>query len=328
MAEHATVLDGIQIGVESTYGVAVAANKKLQALALALKPEHEDDEFMPKGSKLKTISVPNKEWSSSGVDGQPTYNEIIYPLAGLLNSAVVTTTGVSTWTFTCAQSAPDAIQSFTIEEGSSVYARKVAGAVFSGLTFDWDRNGGLSIGGDVFAKATVEGITMTASPTILALIPMLTGDVNVYMDPTFAAIGTTQLTRAFKAAFSLTGKFKPVYVLNRGAGLGHTAFVEVAPELKLELEMEYDTQGASLFTQYRNGAMLYFRVECISPTNIAGGTPTTAHSLVLDFCGRGKPMQNGDVDGVSSIQWEVVGLFDAGAAKAFSIIVKNGLAAL
>lgn len=328
MAERASVLDGVQIGVESVYGTPVSASKKLTALGITPSIESESDDFMPSGSKYFTLRIPNKESVSGGIDGQPTYTEIIYPLSGILASAVATTTGVSVWTFTSAQSAPDTIKSFTVEYGSSVYAERAAGAVFSGFSLDWDRNAGLAIGGDLFAKAVEEAITLTATPTLISLIPIVAGEVNVYMDPTFGAIGTTQLTRCFKAGFSLTGKFGPMYVLNRAAGTGHTAFVELAPELKLELEMEADTQGMSLLAKYRAGATMYFRVECISATNIAGGTPTTPHSLVLDFCGVGKPTANGDIDGVKSVTWEVLGLWDAAAAKAFSIIVKNGLAAL
>lgn len=328
MAENAEIFQGIQLGVETTYGTAVAADKKLQALGLNPGIQTEDDEFMPKGSKYKTLRIPNKEWVGSSLDGQPTYNEIIYPLSGILASAVVTTTGVSVWTFTSLQSAPDAIKSFTCEVGYGSSARRSAGLVFSGLTLDWDRNGGLAMGGDVFGKAIEDAITMTASPTLLGLIPIVAGDVEIYMNDTFGAIGTTRLARAFKATLALTGKFGPLYVFSRANRTGHTSFVELAPELKLTIEMEADAQGMSLLSKYRGGTTQYFRVEAISQTNIAGGTPTTPHSMVLDFVGNAKPQPFGDDQGVHSIGWEVLGLWDATAAKAFSMVVTNGLAAL
>jgi hypothetical protein len=148
------------------------------------------------------------------------------------------------------------------------------------------------------------------------------------MDDSFGAIGTTRLEKSFKAEFGLSGKFGPVYYFSRSAGLAHSAVVELPPDLMLNLEMEMDAQAMELLTQFRAGQVAYFRMEAISDVDITGSSPLVPYSMVIDFMGVPKPGKQGDVDGVHSIAWEVLGMHDATAGKAFSVVVKNELPSL
>lgn len=328
MAVNAEIFQGIQLGLESSYGVAVPADKHLLAMGVMLDIDAESNDYRNRGDKYMSRRIPNKEWSTGELDGTPNYNEIIYPLSGLLASGVVTGSGVSTWTFTSSNTGPDTVKSFTAEQGSSVFAVRSAGLMMQDFTMNWDRNGGLEMSGAMFGKALESGITMTATPDEITPADIVSGHVELYMDETFGAIGTTRLEKAFKAEFSLTGKVGPVYYFSRSAGLGHSAFVELPPDLMLNLEMEMDAQAMELLTQFRAGQVAYFRMEAISDVTIPGSSPAVDYSMVIDFMGVPKPGKQGDVDGVHSLSWEVLGLHDATAGKAFSIIVKNELAAL
>lgn len=328
MVDNATVFQNVQLGVESAWGSAVAANK--QPLAMQLSPEiqMEFNSFGPQGQKFDTIHAANKEWADIPLDGAPTYTEIIYILAGLMNNSPSTTTGVTTWTFTSTPGGPDTVKSYTLEFGSSVAARRVAGAIFRDFTLVFDRNAGVSMSGALVAKAVEEGITLTATPTALALIPILAKEINLYVNDSFGAIGTTQWEKAFHVEFALTGKFNLAFFLDRAGGLGPGSYVEVKPTVSVTISAEADTEGMSLLTAARASTTKFFRFEAISGTNISGGTPTTAHSLVLDFCAVPKAKPFSDEDGIYKIEYECMPLYDATAAKAFSVVVKNGISAL
>src|SRR6476469_9047878 len=104
MADRALVFEGNQIGLESTYGTQVAADKKLTAMNIALSPAAEVDVYGPMGQKFDTLSILNREWATADISGKPTFTEIVYPLSSVLTTAALTTpaTGVTArlWTFT------------------------------------------------------------------------------------------------------------------------------------------------------------------------------------------------------------------------------------
>src|SRR5690349_19079695 len=134
MPERSSLLQGVQIGVESVFGTAVVANKLLQSLGFMLKPELEMQRFRSSGNKVDTLVTLGKESASADVTGRGTYDEIVYPLSSILTtSAAVTTTGTTgkQWVFTPAVAAEDTPKSFTIEQGGAVRAHKVAGAILT-----------------------------------------------------------------------------------------------------------------------------------------------------------------------------------------------------
>jgi len=85
MGLPATVFQGIQIGVESTAGEAVAANKKLLSTSITPVPKVETKPFRAMGNKYASFSTLNKEWAGLNIEGAPTYNEIVYLLSSLLH---------------------------------------------------------------------------------------------------------------------------------------------------------------------------------------------------------------------------------------------------
>ena len=172
-----------QIGVETVAGTLAAANKRLTSVGFSMSPNPDISVFRASGSKYPSVAALNREWTELDIEGAITYTEIVYLLSGILEKAAITGTTEKTWTFTPATSAADDIQTYTIEQGSAARAHRVSYALISDLTLSFGREES-TIGGTAIATAMEDGITMTAAPTEIALVPVTGPQISVYAEDT------------------------------------------------------------------------------------------------------------------------------------------------
>lgn len=325
MADRAVVYEVNQIGVESTPGTSVAANKLLQAMSIALAPAAEVDVYGPMGQKYDTLSILNREWSEGDVDGRPTYDELIYPLSGLLTAAVITTPGGGTlsrdWTFSPSSTAADAPKTYTLEQGQAGagLAEKATYLQFTELGLTFSRTGGVEMSGNAIARAIQTGQTLTATPTAVPLIPIAPGQVSVYVDDTAAGLGTTKLLRDFSVEWRVGDRFNPIWPLNAALS-SYDAVVETKPTPTLTMMLGNDTVGQGYLTTMRTGAKKFVRVEAIGPIIEAAIT----YKLRIDLCVlvSDAPSKD-DVEGLSTLEWSFRVAHDATWGKAMSVVLTN-----
>lgn len=328
MPERSTVSQHVQIGVETTEGVAVAAGKQLQSIGFTLKPELENQRFRPQGTKIDTLVTPGKDWTSGDVTGLATYDELIYPLAMcLVDPGTPTTTGTTgkLWTFEPSATNEDAIKSMTIEMGSSVRAQKAAGCVLTDFGIKWDRDS-VEVSGSLMGQLFTDGITLTSSPTSLPLQPILPKDISVYDDTSAAGLGTTKLLRVLSGEFSMGGRFNPLWVLN-AANPSYAARVENAPDVTLNLLLEADAVGMAYLTAGRNGASRFIRIEA-APSTLIGAGPAT-YKATFDGAYKVESIDSlDDSDGVYAVSVNLRGVFDSTWNKYLSFKLINSTTAL
>src|SRR2546428_505357 len=83
MAARPDVIITSQIGVESTPGTPVAANRFLPTVSFMPKLKRETKQFRAQGDKYQTSSVKHKQHAEGTYDGILDYNSFIYILNGL-----------------------------------------------------------------------------------------------------------------------------------------------------------------------------------------------------------------------------------------------------
>lgn len=327
MAERSSLNQVVQIGVESTPGTGVAANKRLQSLGIEPSLSVEIDTFRATGSKFSALTALGKEWVEAGLSGRATYTEIIYPLSSVIGTAVITTPGGGTnsrkWTFVPSTTADDVPKTFTVEHGSSVRADKFTYGIVTELGISFSREA-IELSGSMMGRAITDSIAMTGSPTLLALVPVLPSEVSVYIDGLAVNLGTTKLLRVLSADFNIGSRYGPVWVLD-AANQGYVAMVETEPDLTLNLTVEADAAGMALLPLMRLGTTQFIRVEAVGVIAEAA----IPYKLTLDFAG--KVTDTGgfsDEDGVYAIEWNFVGVHDNTWGKAVEIGVTNLLTAL
>lgn len=332
MPERASVFDLVQIGVESTPGTAVAATKKLLAVSVEPDPQAEVAQFRPRGLKHMTVAALTKEWMAARLTGQPTYTELVYLLSSLLTTAAITTPGGATnarkWTFAPSSSSADSPKTFTIEQGAAAgttRAHRFAHALVNALTLSFSRNAGVGLTGSLLGRRIEDGITPTTGLSGVALVPVLPTQVDVYVDTTSGGLGTTKLTRAFDAEWSVGGRYGPLWVLN-SAQPSFTTTVETPPDVGVALHVEADAEGMGFLTQLRSGDTRFIRIEATGPEVEAGQN----YKLRIDLAAKvvGIADFGNDIDGVVATGWNWAITHDDGWGKAYQVEVTNGLTAL
>ena len=310
--------------MEVTAGTAVPANKKLTSVGFQMSPNPDIQIFRAAGNKYPSVASLNREWTEISLDGAITYTEIVYLFSAILEKATPTGSTSKTWTFTPSSTAADAIQTFTIEQGSAARAHRVAYALLNDLTLSFARDES-TISGAMIATALEDPHTLTATPTEVALVPVTGPQVKVYAADTVAGLtGATALSGAISVEWSLTNRFGPGWFLN-----GKSAYdqhVELEPTLEVTLMQEADAEGMSLLPIMRTGATKYLRIEAIGA--VIGAGPDT-YKLTLDTACKVTDVGDfSDQDGVYAIEYTLQGFHDSSLGGACKAVVVNELAAL
>jgi hypothetical protein len=323
MTLPATVYQGIQVGVESTAGTPVAANKKLLSVTMKPSPQTETSPFRAMGNKYASFVSLNKEWTSINIEGQPTFNEIVYLLSGLMHYAAPvkqSATAAYKWTFVSNTSAADVGKTFTIEQGDASRAWRVAGARVSGLTFDFGRNE-VRVSGNGVGEQLETGITLTATPTALSPAPILPTMLKFYTADTQAGLASASaLGNSFSMQWSLTDKFGLAWPVGQDA-----VAVEGEPNASGKIVLATDAAGLGLIATLRAASTKWFRIEA------TGGLIATSYyqKLTIDFPAQiesvGDPT---DTDNVYTMEFGLKPIHDATWGKSVNIEVITNLSAL
>lgn len=328
MTERATIFQTVQIGVEGTAGTAAAANKKLLALGISPAVKAETLPFRAMGNKFRSLVVPGKEWVTAKLSGVATYTDLIYALASVLAYAAPVqqeSTAAYKWTFAPDTDAADTVKTFTVEQGSTERAHRFTNGLVTALTLAFSRSG-IEVSGEMLGRALSDGITMTESPTEIALVPVLPTQVDVYLADTQAGLDeASALSRVLTAEWAISNRFGPVFPLATASGTGFAATVETEPATSLKLKMEADAEGMALLTTLRAGSSKFVRIKA---TGDEIDDPYY-YDFQLDFAGKVEDVSDfSDEDGIFAIEWTLSAVHDSTWAKAMQIDIINELTAL
>lgn len=324
MAGRATVNRQVQIGVESVAGTPVAANKSLPSLSLYLTRTFETKDYRSQGYKPNTVSQIIKDFGTGRLTGPLNYNEIIYPLNSMVTGVVTTPGGGTTsrtHTFTPAGIGEDTFKTFTIQEGDTTAATQMSYSVFSefGLTAN---NSTADITGALFGR-TPTTATLSPAPTAVALLPVNVREIDLYMDPTFAAIGTTKITDHLETTFNITNKYGQKWVLNTS----YTSFkdvIELAPALTLSFTTEHNAQSRAFYDTLTSNPVQYFRFQATGPIIEAA----IAYKFQLNAGVYVKATEQLDSEGVWGYRYDCMPVYTPTFPGAWSVVVTNNLTAL
>jgi hypothetical protein len=173
---------------------------------------------------------------------------------------------------------------------------------------------------------TVAATTSTpfVLPTALDVQPIMPGEVNVYVDNTFGAIGTSQYTSDFACGWAIGDRRNPVWTLNRSLN-SFSGMVETKPNPTFTLSVNDDATGRLLIPVMRAGTSRFVRIECVGPAI----TPGYYFEYVIDL--HGKIVQapgQGDVSGTRSLDWTFRTMHSSAWGKAMSIRLRTDVATL
>ena len=302
MADVASVAQGAQVGLETTPGTAVAANRVLNAISITDGPEGQSDTFRPDGRKYAALTIPGKEWAGFDWTGKSTYSGDVYILSSLIRKVTPSAAGSTgkLWTIAPQNAAEDTHSTFTVEKGGSVRAHKFAYGMFDSIVIDISRDA-VDLSGSGFGQRITDGITLTTTPTAVTLDPVLPRLFDVYMDTTAAGLGTTKLLRNFSARINLGNLVGQIWPLN-SAFTSFTSHVETVPAATVGMFVEHDAAGAEFMDLLRSGNTRFLRFKAVGDI-IEAGTPGIYNTWQLDVAVKTKSIgKHTDREGVYG--WE------------------------
>jgi len=245
---------------------------------------------------------------------------------GFANGAAaptVNTTGAATWLFQPSSTQPDVVQTYTIEYGSAARADRASYGTWDSYGMSWDRKA-VTNTGSLIGQQLTDPFTLTAGLPSVENVPVLPRHIDVFLDTSFGALGTTKLLRALTGSFNLASRFGPFWTLN-SANSSFAGTVETVPKGTVSLKLAADAAGMALLSTLRVGGTYFLRV-------LATGTPlygAVNYSEAWDFAIKlDKPGGFSDTDGLVDITWPASIVHDASWGRAMQVQVINRVFAL
>lgn len=265
--EISSINQTLQIGLEATPGTAVPANRRIDCVNFKFGPKGEFKKTAGTGRKYDSVQQLNAEWVEGSFDGSMDYNGLLYLFAGALGIPTPTAHGSSSvakdWILDAILSGSRQPQTYSFEQGeNATRAHKFAYGLINKIGYKLSRKTDASCNGGVLAQSVSDGITMTSSPTAIPLKPITGQQFNLYLDSSSGSIGTTQLTKALTAEFSMDGIYGPAWYANR-AFSSFSAHVDLKPNASVKFAVAADAIGMAPLTNMRKGDIRYLRVETV-----------------------------------------------------------------
>ena len=294
MPNRASINVKTQVGVESTAGTAVAANKVLQAFDFKTGIKPAITMIGASGRKYDSSQEENKEWMAGTLSGSMDFNHLPYLLSSAWGIISPVAHGASTtakdWIGTPPVTGSVTPQTYTFEQGeTATRAHKFAYGLVTKFGYEFTRDA-TSVTGDLIGQPISDGITMTGGPSLVALAPIASKYWNIYLDATSAGLGTTLLLAVLKFNFEMGNIYMPAWFVNR-ANLGFTSHVDGDPTTVAKLLVMADAQGMSLLSNLQTGNTAFLRAEALGPIidnlqTLTFGGGVTGGNFTLSYKGQ------------------------------------------
>lgn len=170
MSERATVTQSVQLGVETSEGVAAPANLRLRSINVTPAIALETARHEALGEKLNALVTTTKESSTVSVEGTPTYDELTYQLAAVIGNmeTVEISTGVYEHTFTLRNRTTDTVPTFTVERGDVTRAFRATGVRLTEIGLNFRRSDGTAeVTGSGVGRRITDGVSLTGNTVVV-----------------------------------------------------------------------------------------------------------------------------------------------------------------
>ena len=323
-----------QYGFETVKGTAVPATYKIVGIATYTPEIDREFEEFPRGVRAPVTGggFTLRKGSMLNFEGNLTYEEVLLFLESGLKAGVLTGAGPYTYTYTptinanAATSMKTATIEFVIDDGSTKhFQREAAFAVTRSFTIDLAFNQPAKITAEMFARAE-QTSTVTAGLTPITGRTQIPSNLfKVFIDASGGTIGTTQKSTLIRSAtLNVTTGFEPDYTLDGLADLDFTQVDSQMLNATLDLTMEHNADAATEIGIWRSGSVRLIRLK------VDNGAAAGANKAIT-FDGAYKylePPAFSEENGIEIVTMKLGLEYDQTWAKAFEVIVINGLAAL
>lgn len=273
--ERPAALEGFLVGLEAalTPGLPVTANQRLRSLKADFKQEGNVEPYGSSGSWLMNRYVLGTEWSSAPYSGWGSFTEGHLIYQSTWGDPVLTTVGTGgkkrVWT-------PDPFgvidpRTYTMAAGQAVRGELYPCGFFNGFKIVLNKSNTL-ISGNILAQSIQDNVAIAASPSLIALEPMLARNTYVKFATTYAGLAAAvKYRRAFEVSFEFSNMFSLLHPLvddnNSFDGLA-----QQVPTVAFTAQTSKTALAMNAFLPaLRNSDVIYWEIGNISPHTFEAG---------------------------------------------------------
>ena len=299
----------IQIGVESTKGVAVAANRLLTATSFDLNVSAESKIIETQGIKHAADVLVSKVFGTGSFEGPLSYTEFLYLLAMMYGTGTKTTPGGATdareWAITPNARGADDYKTFTIQEGDVEAASVMSYVAATDLELEFGEPD-VNVKGSVLGRTPVTG-SLTSSPTTVTKQLVTARHLDVYVGSSLATLfqAGQKVTDALKESFKISKTKKERFVHNTDFQ-SFKELVELRPDIEFMFSTEHNAQSRALYDACLGSAFRYVGLKATGPLIESGQNYTIELSMACKIV----TDKREDIDGVWGYGFKCTPIYD------------------
>lgn len=293
--------------------------------------EVEKEYFRASGYKAVTGENTLTELGTADLEVIQDYNAMLPLLSGVFGEPVTTPltatpTPAYEHVFTIDPQAADTLVAFTAMWGDAQRALQATNLAFHGLTIGVQRTE-LSLSSEAILRAPQTGIALPATGvTEVPMVPVRANTYDVYLDTTWAGLGTTKLLALYATEVSFGAKYGPDWVVNSALASFSELMEQEEIDYTQSLTVGFDATAEGLIGAALQGGMRFVRVASTGP-DING---TDSYSLQVDTAVVLNPTDVGSAPNSPAVVVNFDGTLqvDATSGQFARVTLVNGLAGL
>lgn len=237
-----------------------------------------------------------------------------------ITSTSPTATATRRWLFKPDPTAADVFKTFTVEKGNGATGGRATYGFMSDLELQFQQRGA-DLRGEILAQEWADGVTMTGSPTDIAVKPVSPNTLDVYVGGTL--LGLTKLADCYQASWAIRNRHAPVFVLDSDEP-SFSDTVERPMEQTMSVVIEQDSVANGFMTDLRDKTTKFVRIVA------RGGNIETGYPYLIQITApfKFRNPRRGDRDGVYAGTYDLEPIYDAGFGGSIEFVVHTGLSAL
>jgi hypothetical protein len=324
-----TAFRRIEMGLESTRGLAVAAEKRVIG-TLTMTPEVTLHRPSDENNSLAEFhrQIVTGQMSRMRFEGDATYDQLIdwlgMTVRGGITPDVVETTG-RIWTFTHNLTAKNVQNTYTIEYGNDNQVWEAKFALADSLELGIALGEVVTLRVDLFANFASK--TSFSGSSELAVTELVANHLKVYIDGTYANLGTTHFGSGLVVAGAtvrIANNVMPVKYADGALEFNSTS--EGKSHLEIDMDIISSSNFVTEYDAYVAGTQRAIRLEFTGP--IAVGS--TNYKVTIDAFGRwvSPPEIWGERDGEDIVRMQFQSNREGSSTNHYQIAVTNLITAV
>lgn len=277
------VNQGFLIQRETTPGVAKTdAMQRYLGIKGTVGWDVTEETFRAAGYKANTGKNILTEMGTADLEVIQDYNAMLPLLTGVFGQPVTTEldTGAYEHVFTINPKAADDLVTYTAMWGDASHALQATALAFHGLTIGVQRTS-LSLSANAILRAPQTGVSLpTTGVTEVPFVPVRAQTYDVYLDNTYANIGTSKLLALYNTEVNFGDKYAPDWVVNSALESYSELMEQENIDYTQNLTVGFDSTAEGMIDAALDGNLKFVRVASTGPT-ING---TDNYSLQVDTC--------------------------------------------